>query len=216
MIIYFISGLGADERVFQKLIFPDTFVVKHIKWIKPIKKETIKEYAFRLSKQIDSSQPFSIIGLSFGGIMVIEITKILNPEKAIIISSIRKKNELPWYFKLIGNLRIHQIIPLRIFAKPNAFLFWIFGMKNDEERKLLSQIILDTNSFYLRWSLNAILSWRSGPLNPEILHIHGTKDRIFPIRFVNPNVKIENGGHFAVFSMADEIKKELIILLGKR
>ena len=32
MNVYFISGLGADERVFQRLTFPNSFTVHHLKW----------------------------------------------------------------------------------------------------------------------------------------------------------------------------------------
>ncbi|WP_353717332.1 hypothetical protein [Dyadobacter sp. 676] len=67
MNVYFISGLGADERVFTKLKLDPRLNVKYIKWVRPLKKETLQHYAARLSKQIDTSQPFQLVGLSFGG-----------------------------------------------------------------------------------------------------------------------------------------------------
>jgi pimeloyl-ACP methyl ester carboxylesterase len=67
MTIYCISGLGADYRVFQKLVFPSDYHVVHVEWIQPEIRETLSSYALRLLKQIDNSKPFILIGLSFGG-----------------------------------------------------------------------------------------------------------------------------------------------------
>ena len=55
--IYLISGLGADERVFQNLDFGrlrPTF----IQWIEPKDNESIQEYALRLSLQIKIERIF--------------------------------------------------------------------------------------------------------------------------------------------------------------
>lgn len=49
--IYCVSGLGADERVFQKLKFQGYQPV-HIQWIEPKPGETIADYAQRLTTQI--------------------------------------------------------------------------------------------------------------------------------------------------------------------
>ena len=68
MNVYFISGLGADKRVFSKLQLDDQFSVNYIEWIAPLKKETLQHYASRLVTQIDTTKPFQLVGLSFGGI----------------------------------------------------------------------------------------------------------------------------------------------------
>ncbi|MCB0541677.1 MAG: alpha/beta hydrolase, partial [Bacteroidetes bacterium] len=91
MKIFGISGLGADERVFKKLTL--NYNINTVKWLKPHKKEELKNYIKRLSVEIDDSQPFVLIGVSFGGIVAIELSKILKPEAVIIISSICNDKE---------------------------------------------------------------------------------------------------------------------------
>ena len=56
--LYFISGLGVDERAFQKLKLSPNFTVHYLRWIKPLKNETITSYAKRLAIEIDQSRPF--------------------------------------------------------------------------------------------------------------------------------------------------------------
>ncbi|HEX7414621.1 MAG TPA: alpha/beta hydrolase, partial [Bacteroidia bacterium] len=133
MIIYFISGLGADRRVFKKLSLPDHFIIKHIDWIPNLKNESLPSYAKRLLAQVDTSQPFSLVGLSFGGIVATELSKIINPRQTIIISSVSVSSQIPWYYKIVGLLKLHQLLPTRVLKSPNSFLYWIFGTKYDEQ-----------------------------------------------------------------------------------
>jgi hypothetical protein len=67
MKVYFISGLGADERAFQRLVFPQSWTVSHLQWIEPARGESLESYVARFSKLIDSTAPFALVGLSFWG-----------------------------------------------------------------------------------------------------------------------------------------------------
>lgn len=205
--IYLISGLGADERAFQKLVFPDNYEVKYIKWISPEKCETISDYARRLSSQIDVNNPFILIGLSFGGIIVNELTIFTNPIKSFVISSLQNRNEIPDYLRFAGKLKIQKIIPAKLFNKPNKVLFDLFSASNDEERKLLTEILTDSDPLFMKWAMNALISWKFDAMNSDIIHIHGTNDKMLPIRFVKPNYKIEGGGHFMIYTLVDRINE---------
>jgi pimeloyl-ACP methyl ester carboxylesterase len=70
--VYFISGLGADEKVFQFLRL-DSIQQIHIKWLKTDPIEGLRAYASRLTAQIDTSQEVILIGVSFGGLIAQEI-----------------------------------------------------------------------------------------------------------------------------------------------
>jgi len=214
MTIYLISGLGADKRAFQKLVFPENMAIKHIEWIPPYNNESLKDYALRLSKKIDTTQPFVLIGLSFGGIIVTELIKIITPVKSIIISSIKNKNEISGYLKILGKLKLHRLLPTRFLNKPNFILYWLFGIQNEQEKFLLSQILRDTNVKFMKWAFNAILYWNQQPNSLSIFHIHGTNDRMLPIKYTKPTIKIDGGGHFMVFTKAKEINQIILEEIG--
>lgn len=76
MIIYAFSGLGADERVFTFLNLP--YKIKTVNWISPQVNESIELYSKRISTKIDTTTPFALLGVSFGGLVVAEINKILH------------------------------------------------------------------------------------------------------------------------------------------
>ena len=95
--IYCISGLGADEGVFQYL---DLSFVKpvFINWISPLKNETLSAYALRLQQKFIHEESPVIVGLSLGGMVATEIAKSNPSAKVIIVSSAKTKKEIPFYF----------------------------------------------------------------------------------------------------------------------
>ena len=97
--IYLISGMGLDERLFFKMNI-NAPNIHHINWIEPLSKEDIEDYARRMMQQIKHRGNIILIGVSFGGMMAIELSKILRVEQVIIISSIKQKEELPSLLKI--------------------------------------------------------------------------------------------------------------------
>ena len=205
--LYFISGLGADHRVFQ-FLKPEKLKKNFIHWIVPLENESIEAYAKRLSEQIKTKRPI-LIGLSFGGIIAIEIAKLIEIEKVILISSVKTKKEIPFYFRIAGKLKLHRILKAGLLKRGNIIFYWFFGTKTESERLILKSILADADSYFLYWAIDKIVSW-TNETNPDNLkHIHGTADKIFPSRFVQADNQINGGGHFMVMNRADEITEML-------
>ena len=99
MKFYLIGGLGADERVFECLQL--NVDCKVIKWIKPYKNEALDSYTLRILPQIEQHEKFALLGVSFGGIVAIEIAKIIKPELLILISSVTDSKQFPLNYKLL-------------------------------------------------------------------------------------------------------------------
>ncbi len=68
------------------------------------------EYAKRLLPQITEEKPI-LMGVSFGGMIAIEIAKHISVEKVIQISSAQSSAAIPSYFKLMAKLKIQKLIP---------------------------------------------------------------------------------------------------------
>lgn len=205
--IYILSGLGADERAFQKLSFPG-YNVLFIKWITPDPDETIDHYASRLLPQITSPDPI-LAGLSFGGIMAIEIAKQIETEKIILIASVKTKNELPPLYRFAGKFGLHKIMPVSLMISCNSLNYWLFGAGSDIDRKLLREILHDTDPVFFKWAVSQIVKWQNQTLLKKCFHFHGDRDRILPIRFVKCDVVIKSGGHLMTLNRAEEINKVL-------
>lgn len=205
--LYIFSGLGADERVFQRLNFSD-FNAIYIKWNVPKEKESIEHYTKRLLDQIATTKP-TLIGLSFGGIIAVEVAKQIDTEKVILISSVKTKKEIPFYYRFAGRLGLHKLIPIGILKHSNFFTNWLFGTSSSFDKQLLKQILIDTDPTFLKWAIDKVARWKNQSQTKNIFHIHGASDRILPINFVKCNCTIKNGGHLMTLNRANEINQIL-------
>lgn len=205
--LYIFSGLGADERVFQRLDFSD-FKVTFIKWIVPHDTDTIEHYATRLLDQITITKP-TLIGLSFGGLIAVEVAKQIDTEKVILIASAKTKNEIPFYYRFAGQLGLHKLLPTRLLKSSNFITNWFFGTTSTFGKQLLKQILIDTDPTFLKWAIDKVARWTNQTQTKNIFHIHGASDRILPFKFVICNSTIKNGGHLMTLNKADELNSVL-------
>lgn len=204
MKVYFIPGLGADKRVFKHIQLPEGFEMIHLDWIKPEKKEKLRDYAIRMSAAIDQQSNWSLIGLSFGGMLATEISRELHPSRTILISSLPHSAQLPPYFKAIAPLQLHRIIPMKLFQQASVARR-IFTTETNEDKMLLNKIIRESDPEFIKWALGSILSWRSENVPGGIIHIHGSKDHLLPIRYLRPTHTIEAAGHLMVMNRSQEV-----------
>ena len=209
MKIYGFSGLGADKRVFKYLSLKHQLVP--IEWIEPKESESIEQYSIRLSKVINKEEKFGILGVSFGGLIAVEISKVLNPEVTILISTAETKNDLRPIFKIVGILGILKLFPAKFFDPPRFLAKWVFGTKNNG--KLLDEILNDTDLNFAKWAINELANWKNiNKLQNRVLKIGGTNDKLMPIGNQKSTIKILQGEHFMIIENAKEISK---IINGK-
>lgn len=205
--VYIFSGLGADERVFKYLDLTG-LEVTFVKWIKPQVNEKLADYVRRLSAQIKDENPI-LIGLSFGGIVANEMSKIIPTEKLILLSSLKTRNEIPLLYRIAGKLNLHKIIPYSLLKSNTFFNRWLFGIIRKNDKDLFQKVLADTDIDFLRWAINVIVKWDNQLLHPQLYHIHGSKDKILPIRNAGNVIVIENGGHLMVLDKAKQVSEAL-------
>lgn len=207
--VYFISGLGADERVFTKLKLDPRLNVKYIQWVRPLKKESLQHYAARLSKQIDTSQPFQLVGLSFGGVIASEIADIACPQQVTLISSMSTGVPLSKFYQVMIKFLLMSPLSAPLLKSANRVTYSYFGADTPELKKLLKRILHDTDGKFLKWALTRMSGWDRKERVDNLFHIHGTADKLIPIIIVKPDIIIEGGGHLMIYAQADQISKIL-------
>ena len=209
--IYCISGLGADERAFSRLQVAGHNVVC-LPWLTPDHKETIRDYATRMAAGIREPDPV-LMGLSFGGMMIIEIAKQLPVQKLVLISSIKTVKEQPSWMKTAGLLQLNKIFPMRSFRLMEPIQNRNLGISTPEEIELVRSYRRNAPQAYMDWAINQVLNWRND-WHPECtFHVHGDADKLFPIRKVSPTHIIKGGGHFMIMNRSAEVSAALTEIL---
>lgn len=211
--IYFISGLGADWRVFHRLQLKGYRPV-HIRWERPCWDESIEHYAQRLLAQVTTEHPI-LVGLSFGGLVAVEMAKLCDPAQVIVISSAVRGAQVPNYYKLFRWLPLQLVVPLkRLLWAVFGVITWLFGLDNPEDRSLFKQVLVDTDPIFLKWAINRVVGWRNQVVPKNLVQIHGGRDRVFPFGDRNADVVVPDGGHLMVLSRAEELSQLLMTTLA--
>jgi hypothetical protein len=201
--LYLISGLGADKRVFEYLDLK-AYHTTCIEWLPPKEDETLSDYAKRLLPQITTEKPV-LMGVSFGGIMAVEISKLIEVEKIIQISSISCCEDIPTPNKLVAFFKLNKLIPATFFTVVNEGLFWFFGAETKREKAVLKSIMEDSDPDFVKWGIDKVLNWDHVGAVDKMITIHGSDDRIFPME--KPDYCIQGGGHLMVLNRSKEISE---------
>jgi pimeloyl-ACP methyl ester carboxylesterase len=170
----------------------------------------METYAKRLSEKITTPNPI-IVGLSLGGMMAIEIAKLIPVKKVILISSSKTYKEVPWYFRIGRALPLHKLIPVSWIANSYGPIVWFLGVITDEQKNRLKKVI-DKSLFYRfdKWAMDAVVKWKNEIVPPNVVHIHGAKDKMLPHRFVKADYTIEKGTHLMVLTLGKKISEILL------
>lgn len=206
--VYCISGLGADHRIFDQLQLSETEMVP-VPWLMPLRGEPIAAYAKRMKENaIEEEQPV-LLGVSFGGMMAIELAKLLPAAKVVIVSSVRERRQLPFWMKFCGMLTLDRLIPLKMRRGVSAIERHWMGLETEKDEALFQAFKASSDPMYMRWAIAAILRWQNHWTPASFYHIHGGRDRVFPLHKVQVTHIIPDGGHFMIFNRAAEINRIL-------
>lgn len=207
--VYFISGLAADERMFENLKLPPEFKIHQVAWIEPEKRENLTHYCRRMAAQIDTTKDYTLIGYSFGGLAAVEMNKFMKPGQTILISSIATKKSLSFFFRTLNVIKLHYAVPTWFYKHVHWPAYWFFNAKDKERKALLRSFQHECSNNLMKWSIRSLIGW-DNTLRPEnILIIDGNDDRVFPYKKADSDIMVKDGGHMMVHNKADVVSEIL-------
>jgi pimeloyl-ACP methyl ester carboxylesterase len=207
--VYLMPGMAASPLIFEYIKLPKKqFVLHTLDWILPLDKEPIGAYAKRLAKGIKQKHVV-LIGVSFGGFIVQEMSKHLKLKKLIIISSIKSRKELPRRMKLASYTKTYKLLPTRLASKLDTLAKYAFGKPLIRRLNLYQRYMGFSDHKYLDWAIEEMVSWQQREEIPNIVHIHGTKDHIFPIKNIEKCIEIRDGTHIMILTKYKWFNKNL-------
>jgi len=201
-----LPGLGGDERLFepQRDAFPDLEVPA---WIEPLRGETLAAYAARMAQGVGAGGPLYLGGVSFGGIVALEMARHLKPRAVFLIASCASRSGIPAWARVLGPFV--RLLPRRALHLPQAAAPWIlrrFGQLSPAQQDLFFSLMLRAPADFLRWGILATLGWSPAGLPDVPVHqIHGSDDTLLPVRLAEPQHVVAGAGHLVNFTHAGQV-----------
>ncbi|PCH75184.1 MAG: alpha/beta hydrolase [Flavobacteriaceae bacterium] len=204
--LYFVPGLAANSRIFEYLQFDmDKYEVYTIDWLVPLSpEETIQDYAKRMSTFVKHENPV-LLGVSFGGIMVQEMSKHIKTNALFLISSVKTSQELPKRLRIIQKTKAYKLFPLKAFQNLDQFSNLFLGDFVQTRIKLYENYMTMKDEKYLTWAIYNVLHWKQDMPLKNTIQIHGTDDAVFPIKHIDAPIQIKGGTHVMILNKAKTI-----------
>ncbi len=214
--VYFMPGLAASPLIFERIQLPkDTFEVTLLEWEIPLDHESLKDYAKRICAKITHENPV-LIGVSFGGILVQEMSKFVDARKVIIISSVKCNTEFPRRMKWAKSTRAYKLLPLNLILNVEKLAKYSFGSKINERIKLYEKFLSMRDKKYLSWAIERVILWDRNTPDENVIHIHGDADEVFPPQYIKNYIPVKGGTHIMIINKFKWLNENLPkIILGK-
>jgi hypothetical protein len=194
-------GMAANPTVFERIDLPDKeFKMVWLSWEIPKKEESLKAYAKRMVEPIEKDKPVVLIGVSFGGVLVQEMSRFLMIKRLIIISSVKSKQELPARMKLARYSGIYKILPTGLLNYITQIEKLPVGSTIRKRLKLYQQYFSMKDKYYINWAIKELLCWEQVEPIEDIVHIHGDEDLVFPIKNISDCIGIAKGTHIMILN----------------
>ena len=193
-------GMAASPTIFENIKLPEEQFEMHLlEWELPLPKESLSDYAKRMSNKVVHKDCI-LVGVSFGGILVQEMKRFVNPKKVVIISSVKSSIELPRAMKIAKTTKAYKLIPTKLFENVENLAKYAFGDFAKQRLKLYEKFLSVRDRNYLDWSIEQIINWERKEVDAEVIHIHGDQDEVFPIKYIKNCTVLKGGKHIMILN----------------
>lgn len=193
--VYCMPGMSANPKIFEHITLDEhLYKIHYLSWDLPNKGDSLKEYAIKMCERVLHPNPI-LLGVSFGGILVQEMAKIIAVKKIVIISSVKRSSELPKKMLFAKYTKLHKLIPTQLVTNLELVAKFTFGDFMHKRLHLYEKYLSVRDSYYISWSINCIVGWEQENPLPNTIHIHGTSDAVFPTLHIKDFIPVEGGTH---------------------
>lgn len=159
--------MGADNRIFPGPWRTLPGFVPH-DWGRLCGCKTLSEVAHSLCEYYEIKDGDQVVGVSLGGMVACEITKIRKISRLFLVGSAVKKEEIS---RLLAALHpLVQVAPIN----------WL-RLSASSIPAELAQMFAEADSSFIRAMCAAIFKWEGlGQTTTQVLRIHGRRDLVIP------------------------------------
>ncbi|WP_179345733.1 alpha/beta hydrolase family protein [Winogradskyella ursingii] len=198
--VYLMPGMAANPSIFEYIKLPeDEFQIHWLEWQIPNKNESLSDYARRMCQFI-SEDNVVLLGVSFGGMLVQEMSNFIKLKKLFVVSSVKSHHELPKRLKLLKYTKAYKILPTRLVSNIDLLAKYAFGETITKRIELYKKYLSVNDKRYLDWAIEQVVCWEQEEPHPDAIYIHGDSDAVFPHSCKGNCIVIKGGTHIMVIN----------------
>lgn len=191
-----LPGIGLDERLYA----PQMTAFREIRvpaWLRPRYFESLPSYAKRMADAVNPDGPCYVGGMSFGGMVALEMTRHLDCRGCFLISTVRSRDELPYWARFLAPWA--WVLPPRadlLGVAAGTLGLWTVGRFLPVRWRQFLIHLSKTRAPIMPWACRAAVKWRPTEAYPcPIYQLHGDADPILPHHHTRADQIVPRGGH---------------------
>lgn len=211
--VYMMPGMAANPTIFENIkLDASQYELHWLSWKIPDDHESIQDYAKRMCEDIKHERP-TIIGVSFGGVLVQEMAKLISVKRLIIISSVKQSSEIPKHMQLARETGVYKFLPFGLLNYIEQIEKLPVGNVIRKRLKLYKQYLSVHDKVYLDWAVKQMVCWEQTKPMKNIIHIHGDEDKVFPIKNIENCIIVPGGTHLMILNRFRWFNENLPVLI---
>jgi len=211
--VYLMPGMAASPTIFENIYLPpDRFEVHVLDWFIPDRGMTLRAYAQKMCAMVAHPAPV-LLGVSFGGMLVQEMAKLIPARKVVIVSSVKSRSELPKRMIFAKYTKVHKLLPTGLVNNVELLAKYAFGEPVTKRLHLYEKYLSLRDRYYLDWSIDQIVNWEQTVPPGNLIHIHGEKDSVFPLANIRECLVVKNATHTMIIHRARWFNENLPALI---
>lgn len=198
--VYLMPGMAANPSIFEHIELPkNQFKIHWLEWIMPVKDEPLSDYALRMTRQI-KEEDVVLLGVSFGGILVQEMSKHIKVKKLIVVSSVIRKDQLPKRFKIAKRTKAYMLLPTQLLSSIDVLAKYAFGEFIKKRINLYKKYLSVNSKEYLDWAIKQVVCWDQTEPPKDVIQIHGENDGVFTNSCNGDCIIVKGGTHIMIIN----------------
>lgn len=211
--LYLMPGMAASPAIFDGIQLPEAnFQTHKLEWFLPEKNMSLTQYAEKMCACIKHPDAV-LLGVSFGGMLVQEMARLISTSKIIAVSCVKKCAELPKKMLFAKYTKIHKLLPTGLINNIELLAQYAFGESVAKRLELYKTYLSVRDKHYIDWCIDQIVNWNQTTPPKNLIHIHGDRDSVFPIAYINDCITVKNGTHAMILHRARWFNQHLPALI---
>jgi hypothetical protein len=102
--------------------------------------------------------------------------------------------------KIAKTIKLYKIVPTSVVSHFESLAKISLGDKINQRLKLYEKYLSIRDKSYLDWALKSVLLWDRKEADKNVIHIHGDKDEVFPLKYISNAIVVKGGTHILVLN----------------
>jgi hypothetical protein len=102
--------------------------------------------------------------------------------------------------KIAKTTKAYKLLPTGLLQDVEKLIKYAFGDVMKQKLKLYEQFLFMRNKDYLDWAIEQVVCWERVTSDPNVIHIHGDADEVFPVKNIKDFIKVKGGTHIMILN----------------